>query len=196
MQKQSLSFYYIRVKSLKEYIFESLELVYHYMSVKNLCSLLKTNKFYLSDNDGYNPKGKENYSFLSTTRQRNALTGYPTGLIDPNIVRITLDYNKLRSKYKSSPVDWGKAKRLALKSTWGEENFEKNKTSLMLQTNVENEERFFSKSEILDDFFNYVKQVDLCEEYCTKEQIKYIQNNLFDIPIKIYKTEKEFKSGR
>ena len=119
MQKQSLSFYYIRVKSLKEYIFESLELVYHYMSVKNLCNLLKTNKFYLSDNDGYNPKGKEKYNFLSTTRQRNALTGYPTGLIDPNIVRITLDYNKLRSKYKSIQVDWGKAKRLSLKSTWG-----------------------------------------------------------------------------
>ena len=184
------------MKSLKEYIFESLELVYHYMSVKNLCNLLKTNKFYLSDNDGYNPKGMEKYSFLSTTRQRNALTGYPTGLIDPNIVRITLDYNKLHSKYKSSPVDWGKAKRLALKSTWGEENFEKNKASLMLQTNVENEERFFSKSEILNDFFNYVKQVDLCEEYCTKEQIAYIQKNLSDLPIKIYKTEKEFKLGR
>ena len=66
----------------------------------------------------------------------------------------------------------------------------------MLQTNVENEERFFSKAEIINDFFNYVKQVDLCEEYCTKEQITYIQNNLFDVPLKIYKTEKEFKFGR
>ena len=166
------------------------------MSVDDLCNLLKTNKFFLSPNDGYNPKGKENYYTLSTTRQRNAFTGYPTGLIDPNIVRITLDYNKLHSKFKSSPIDWGKAKNQALKSTWGEENFEKNKTSLMLQTNVENEERFFSKAEIINDFFNYVKQVDLCEEYCTKEQITYIQNNLFDVPLKIYKTEKEFKFGR
>jgi hypothetical protein len=185
---------------LKTYILESLEEVYHYMGVKDFLNLIATDEFYLSDDDGYNPKGKEEFHFLSTTRQRNALTGYPTGLIDRNIVRITLDYNKLHSKFKSGPVDWGKAKGAAIKKNWDPEDFERMKKSLMLQTNVENEERFYIKGDSINDFFWYVKRVDICKKYCSNKELEGIKFDLRDmyggIPLKIYDPEKEFNIGK
>lgn len=180
------------------YIRESLEKVYHYMSVEDLISLLKTDEFYLEENDGCNPSNLKNYNYLSTTRQRNALTGYPTGIINPNIVRLTLDYDKLHSKYKSAPVDWSRAKRKALRSNWDDENFETMKNSLMLQTDVEMEERFFIKQDSIPNFFKYVIQIDLCEEHCHKNQLDEVVRLLEKYPnvaFNIYKKEKDFKLG-
>jgi hypothetical protein len=184
------------MKPLYTYISESLDSVYHYMSIKQLVSLINDDTFIAAEDDGYSLKRYPHY--LSTTRQRNALTGYPTGLLDDKLVRLTLDYDKLRSKYKSGPVDWGKAKGQALKLHWDEETYELMKQDLMLQTNVENEERFYLNSDIISDFSRYIKVISTCERWLTPAYKKAIEDYCaeYNIELRLYDTPRQFLLGR
>lgn len=186
------------MRSLSNYLIESLQQVYHYTNYGNLFNILKENQFVLSENDDY---GDSKYKYyMSTTRQRNALTGYPTGMINPKISRIILDYDLLRSKYKIGPVDWGKSKKFAIKTNYpGDiEYFDKWFDSIRLQTNVEMEERVYSNKEVIPHFVAYIKQIDVMSGWLTKhelDELKEVCSNI-GLNLNIYNTEKDFNLAR
>ena len=148
------------MKPLSQYIIESQHELYHYTNVGNAINICAYDKFIASEDDGHNPKGYEYY--ISTTRQRNALTGYPTGMLGDDLVRFVFDGTSL-NKFKIVPLDWGKAKGRAIKKNWpaGGEDFDKNITSIMLQTNVESEDRILLKKPEVNDIHKYIKEIHI-----------------------------------
>lgn len=187
------------MNSLISYINESLEVVYHYMSINDLLSVIEDDTFYVADDDGHNSKSRKGYNYLSTTRQKNALTEYPTGLISDKIVRLTLDYDKLRAKYKAEPVDRSKAKTRAIRNSWiNKDDFDRYEKDIMLQTNVENEERFYVNNYYIRDFYKYIKGVDIIINQCTKEEFNAIRRycDFYKIRLKKYDNKRDFDLGR
>ena len=184
------------MKSLYYYIVESSDELYHYTNVDNAIDMVTDDEFLASENDGH---GRKDYRwYMSTTRQRNALTGYPTGMINNHIVRFVLDGRALGSKFKIEPVDWGHAKHIAIKNNWPDpDKFDKNLNSIMLQTNVENEDRVYLKSEVLKDLHKYIKEIHLDDKTTTSTEQRLFKTycDAYGITLKIM-SGKEFTLGR
>jgi len=184
------------MKQLYNYILESQQYLYHYTNVGNAVNVCADDVFGCSEDDGYSPKGYPYY--ISTTRQRNALTGYPTGMISNKLVRFVLDGSKL-SRFKITPIDWGHAKRTAIKSNWpaGPENFDKNIQSIMLQTNVESEDRILLKQEELKDFHKYISELHVDDSTATPNEIHLFKTYCdgYGIELKVM-NHKSFMIGR
>lgn len=184
--------------NLGEYINESLEEIYHFTNTDNLLELIKDDVFLTSSDDGYNPKEYKYY--ISTTRVKNANIGYPTGMLNDKIVRICLNVDILKSKYKVKPVDWGHAKEIAIKKNWpaGEKDFDKNKHEILKQTNVESEERVYTNDEEIKQFSKYIKRIDVYTEWFLPVELdrikEYCQTN--GIQLVEYSDEKKFKLGK
>lgn len=186
------------MRSLYSYIVESLEEVYHYTNYGNLERIMKGNRYIMSVNDGY---GDDKFKYyMSTTRQRNALTGYPTGMINPKIIRLTLDYDKLRHVYKIEPMDWGKAKSYAIKNSYPgtDEDFDKYYDYIRMQTNVEMEERVYSNKDIIPNFNKYIKRIDVMSGWLEKYELEDLKLRCekYGIELRIYNTEKQFNLAK
>lgn len=183
------------MKKLFFYIKESFAELYHFTNIGNLLNIIKNDEFITSADDGYTPNKYKYY--ISLTRMKCAFTGYPTGMIDDKIVRIVFN-GKLANKYKIKPVDWGKAKTFALKSMWGETAFNAMKDDLMLQTNVEAEERVCTNDDCIKNISKYISKIETYKNYLTQQEKreieKYCLNN--NITFIIYDNEKDFKLSK
>lgn len=153
--------------------------------------------FIPSLDDGDNPSGYSHY--ISTTRQRSALTGYPTHMIPDDIVRVTLDERALHSRYKIVPIDFCRAKWYAVKDKWQDkDDFNKYHDDIMLQSNVEMEDRVLLNDDEIKSFHKYVVRIDLNNEAIDPSDadtiIRYCDK--YDIPLNIYTNPKDFVTGR
>lgn len=98
------------------YLTESLEKVYHALDTRSLIEILKNNSLELSPNvsNVETEMGNDKYYFLSTMRNKSGTyflgvskdTKFPM-----KDVYIELDYDYLKSRMKSGPVDYWKAGR-------------------------------------------------------------------------------------
>ena len=78
----------------------AVDLEYHYTSLRNLISMMRTDTFNLSDNTDKFLKepGRKGDYFMSLTRMRNSAEGYGKGIINSDespVIRIELDGRKL-----------------------------------------------------------------------------------------------------
>lgn len=173
------------MKTLTQYITESQHELYHFTNVKDALKICSVDKWIGSYDDGGNPKGFG--YFISTTRQRNALTGYPTGMLGNDLVRFVFDTTAM-SKFKIIPYNHFRGFKLrAIKQNWeDQEAFDKYKDEVMLQTNVEAEDRILLRKEEIPNVHKYIKEIDLDDskttdaeyelfkEYCDKYSITLI----------------------
>lgn len=180
--------------SLNEYINESIQELYHFTDGKSLVEILKYDKFKTSQNDGHNPG---NYThFISTTRTQYSKIGYPSGMLNDDIVKIVLYKSKLKSNFKITPIDWGKAKLLYIKSKWsgGKEDYDKNKKELIKQTNVESEDRLLTNKEYIGDFHKYIKKIILNTQTIQPKDaddiIRYCDR--YNVEVVVCENDKEF----
>lgn len=138
------------MKGLYSYILESYGELYHFTNAGNMISILKSDEFILSGDDGYNPKGEY---YMSLTRMQFGGTGYPSQLIADDIVKIVVDAEKLAHHYKIVPIDTMKGK------------------STGFLGNVEAEERLLSNKKTIRGFRSYIKAIFLNAETTSAEDI-------------------------
>lgn len=179
------------MKALTDYIFEAMQELYHFTNAYNLVDILKDDTWIAS-----NDYDKELY--ISTTRMRNGIFGYPTGLLDDNnVVRVVFDGTKLNSKYKIKPVDKMHGKRLAVKANWSNpEDYDKYFNAH--QTNVEAEDRVFINATEVKGAHKYIKAIHVnlsnIDNKYLKDIIMYCKQ--YNIELKQYKNDKDFNIGR
>lgn len=180
--------------TLNKYINESIQELYHFTDGKSLVEILKHDEFKTSYNDGHNPS-KYKY-FISTTRTQYSKTGYPSGMLVDDIVKIVLYKSKLKSNFKIIPIDWGRAKSVYIKNKWpgGKEDYDKNKKELLKQTNVESEDRLLTNKEYIKGFHKYIKKIILNTQTINPKDadniIRYC--NKYDIEVVVCVNDKEF----
>lgn len=182
------------MKHLSTYLTEAQDALFHFTNGANLARILKADKFTASLNDGYSPPGYKYY--MSTTRQQFAGTGYPAGMVGSDIVKLCLDGKALGSTYKIQSIDWGRAKRQAIKGDWplGPENWEQYKSERMKQVNVESEDRVLLKTEHIPQFHKYIKKIVINHETIDAkdaDNIMYWADNR-GIEVVVTQTTKEF----
>lgn len=182
------------MKSLSCYITESLQELYHFTNAGNLINIIK-------DDEWVSSMEENGEMYISTTRSKNASTGYATQLIDEtNIVRIVFDGQKLNSKFKIKPVDKMRGKWQAIKANWNKcdpEVWNQNKENIMKQGNVESEDRVFVHDETIPNIHKYIKSIHINLENINSEYINPIEDycNKYDIEFRKYKNTKKFNLG-
>lgn len=169
------------------YLTESLEKVYHALNSRSLIEILKNNSLELSPNvsDVETKLGKGKYYFLSTMRNKSGTyflgvskdTKYPM-----QDVYVELDYDYLKSKMKSAPVDYWEAGRKG----------------------SEEEERFWSNDDHISDVSKFIKKIhvllrkdelDLDKPNKTLLNL-YWQAKFKKIPIFIYDKSQNYILGK
>ena len=184
------------MKPLSNYILESMQELYHFTNAYNLVAIMKDDEWIASIGDD---DENEDQTYISTTRSKNASTGYPTQLMDDtNIVRVVFDGNKLNSKYKIKPIDRMNGKKWAIKSNWDDDTFELNKSEILKQGNVEAEDRVYVNSNKISSIHKYIKSIHINLSNIDNKYIKTISEycKKYDIELKRYKNHSEFNLGR
>lgn len=167
------------------YLTESLQKVYHALNAHSLIKILKDNSFELSPNvsNVETGMGNDKYYFLSTMRNKSGTfllgvskdTKYPL-----NTVYVELDYDYLKSKMKSKPVDYWQAGR----------------------KNSEEEERFWTNDDHLTNVSKFIKSIHVLlrkgdlEEYRKTYVNLYWQAEFKKIPIYFYDNPQNFVVGK
>lgn len=183
------------MKTIIQYINESLEELYHYTNIHNLSNICMEDCIFGSPDDGHNEESiiKHCPFFISLTRTRRGDMGYPAGLIDQQITRIVFDVDKIKSKFKIRPVDYMHGKALSIRSNWkNKEAFDKHSIR-DIQINVENEERLYMKDDQLKDLHKYIKEIHVCtDDLSNRDRIAFDNYyKIYNIPIK-FLSKKEF----
>lgn len=186
------------MKQLNEYINEALEELYHFTFDTNLFGIIKTDTIRSSHDDGYSPKGFEYY--ISATRSKNANTGYPTQMWgDGSLVRIVLDSRLINSKMKIKPIDFSPAKGRAIKVNWvNKDDFDKYKDSIMMQSNVEAEDRILLNKKSIPNFHIYIKEIHICKDDISDKYYKPIKTycDKYNIPLIEFEDKRKFNRGK
>jgi hypothetical protein len=167
------------------YLTESLQKVYHALDVYALNKLLKNNSFELSPNvsNVETEMGNDKYYFLSTMRNKSGSfflgvskdTKYPL-----KHAYLELDYDYLKSKMKSKPVDYWKAGR----------------------KNSEEEERFWTNDDQLTNVAKFIKAIHvfLRKDALTEHRKMYVnlywQAKFKSIPLYFYDNPQNFVLGK
>jgi len=168
------------------YLTESLEKVYHALDVHQMISILKNNSLELSPNVSKveTEMGADTYYYLSTMRNKSGSyflgvsknTKYPM-----KDVYFEIDYDYLKSKMKSAPVDYWKAGR----------------------KDSEEEERFWSDEDHISDVSKFIKKINvllmdsLSDEARKKHIVNlYWQAKMRNIPIFFYDNPQNFVLGK
>lgn len=149
------------MRPLHTYILnEAMSELYHFTNGVNVANMLRHDSFKASKDDGYQPVSGYGY-FMSTTRQQFAGTGYPAAMMGQDICKIVLDGKALNSRYKMVPIDWGRAKMMAIRSEWpaGPDDWDMYKDERLKQTNVESEDRVLLKTATIPNFHRYIKKI-------------------------------------
>ncbi len=154
-------------------IVESIQELYHFTTVNCLMSIIDEDKFICSVDDYHN----DGYPYyMSLTRKRSALDGYPQAMLSSNLVRIIIDADALKSRYKIKSMDYGPAKWHAIKSNWKDKKaFDDNRDEIMKQSGVESEDRAYIKDEVIQDFHKYIKGIHLDASKINKYQYEEIK---------------------
>lgn len=167
------------------YLTESLQKVYHSLNAHALIKILKDDSFELSPNisNTETEMGNDKYYFLSTMRNKSGTfflgvskdTKYPL-----NTVYVELDYDYLKSKMKSKPVDYWKAGR----------------------KNSEEEERFWTNEDHLTNVSKFIKSIHVflrendLRDYRKTYANLYWQAKFKKIPIHFYDKPQNFVVGK
>lgn len=186
------------MKDLYTYINEALEELYHFTNDYNLVAITKSDTFEASPDDGHSPKGFDYY--ISATRSKNANTGYPTQMWDnEGLVRIVLDGRKINSKMKIKPLDFSPSKGRAIKANWkNKEDFDKYKADIMMQSNVEAEDRILLNKPEIKNFHTYIKEIHICKDNIDKDRYVLIKNwcNAVKVNLIEFENMREFNRGK
>lgn len=128
--------------------------LYHFTTLDNLLSILTQNMFVLRD---YNhPSNAEEILpykryFLCTTRNKRYGEGF-TVICKNAKVRISLDADKLKCRYKSSPVNiWKISSR-------------RHPKTILNSFKVEAEERFYNHTNTIPNVKRYIRKIDVLTE--------------------------------
>lgn len=169
------------------YLTESLEKVYHALDTRSLIEILKNNSLELSPNvsNVETEMGNDKYYFLSTMRNKSGTyflgvskdTKFPM-----KDVYIELDYDYLKSRMKSGPVDYWKAGRKG----------------------SEEEERFWSDSDHISNVSKFIKKIHVLlrkDERDLENPPKYIldlywQAKFKKLPIYFYDKSQNYVLGK
>ncbi|MCH5167844.1 MAG: hypothetical protein J1F35_08195 [Erysipelotrichales bacterium] len=208
------------MKSLVEFIKESLDEYYHFTSMDNVVKILEENRFKCSTREdefliAQNDKENENdrkydlyvreYEskfpyFLCTTRQKSGSNGFALQSRKlENRCRIVLDGNKLNSKYKIIPYNFFGSEEGKL-SAHREYNKDYQKY-VGKNRGDESEDRVLSKKKFIDNASNYIIRIDFCpsdSEYLDEETFKQFKklSKERNIDIYIYPDKKSFDLGK
>jgi hypothetical protein len=137
--------------------------------------------------------------YISTTRMKFGGTGYPTQLWDDkNIVRIVFDGRVLNSKFKITPVDKMKGKKMSLKSSYPDGVFDLYKSEILKQGNVEAEDRVIVNSQEIPNVHKYIKSIHVSLDNLDNKYIQPFRDycKKFNIELREYNTTNEFNLGR
>lgn len=185
------------MKGLYTYINEAMEELYHFTCSYDLVGIAKNDEFYSSKNDGHSPKGFDYY--MSTTRSKNANTGYPSQIWGDELVRIVLDGRKINSKMKIQPLDFSPSKGRAIRVNWNNvEDFDKYKDSIMMQSNVEAEDRILLNKKSIPNFHIYIKEIHICKDDISDKYYKPIKKycDKYNIPLIEFEDKRKFNRGK
>lgn len=180
------------MKTLYSYINESLQRAFHFTTLDCTMEICKTDTFTCSHDDGKNETG---FYYMSLSRQGNTVSGYPQGMINDNIVRFVIDYDKLRSKYKIKSLDFCRGKGIVIKANWPDkEAFDDAYDELKKQPNVECEDRVYLKDDSIKNFHQYVIELQVNMGKISSYQLsllkKYCKDNNFKLTLQSSKTFK------
>lgn len=172
---------------LEQVLNESLEKVYHALNVHQLISILKNDSLELSPNVSKveTDLNDKKYYFLSTMRNKSGT--YFLGIskdtkFPMKDVYVELDYDYLKSKMKSGPVDYWQANR---KGSEEEERFWSN------EDHISNVKSFIKKIHVL------VHKDDLTDEKRKKHLVNlYWQAKFKKIPLFFYDNSQNFVVGK
>ena len=190
------------MKDLSTHILEALEELYHFTNYANLMSILSSDTLRGSDevcSDGTDPK------FISLTRSKTSLTGYPHGMTDDKVIRIVLDGRKLQSRYKITPYDYfgsrgSSSKTLSMKTSWSDPGqFNLDADTTYRNPNVEAEDRIFLNAGVkgISDISSYIREIQVKGGDFTRDQIRDLNSicNKRGIDMKIL-SPRRFEIGR
>jgi len=167
--------------------------LYHFTDGAALVSILKSDEFRASEGDSINHDYKY---FVSTTRQQYAGVGYPQAMLASDICKLVLDGDKLNSRYKIVPVDWGHAKAQAIRDSWPEPefSFDPHKAERLKQINVESEDRILLRKPTIPYAHRYIKTIyidtNTIDPGDAEDIIKYGEK--YGIDVIVTQTTKEF----
>lgn len=171
------------------YLTESLQKVYHALTLNALMEILKTDSIELSPNMSSVEKdlGNDKYYFLSTMRNKSGtfLLGISKSTRLPmKDAYIELDYDYLKHHMKATPVDYWKAGRKG----------------------SEEEERFWSNEDKVKHVDKFIKAIHILKrDNLEPEQIKYLHDKMTSIwyaartkkiPIYFYDKPVNFVAGK
>lgn len=167
----------------KEFLNESLQKVFHATPIDALYSILKTDKLELVPNIASVEKhlgGKEKYYYLSTMRNKSGkyFLGSDKKTKTPRVeTYFILDYDYLKSRMKSLPVDYWESGR----------------------NNSEEEERFWSNDSELKGLSKFIKSIHVLVDN-EKNKKKYLQLQFMangrQIPIFFYDKPENYVLGK
>ncbi len=167
------------------YLTESLQKVYHALNVHQMIEILKNNLFELTPNISKVEKdlGDKKYYFMSTMRNKSGTyflgvskdTKYPM-----KNVYFEIDYDYLKSRMKSAPVEyWGAGRK-----------------------GSEEEERFWSNDDSIGNVGKWIKKIHVLIKKDVEDSWKkhlvnlYWQSKMRNIPIYFYDDSKNFITGK
>lgn len=167
----------------KEFLNESLQKVFHATPIDALYSILKSDKLELVPNIAPVEKhlgGKEKYYYLSTMRNKSGkyFLGSDKKANSPRVeTYFVLDYDYLKSRMKSLPVDYWESGR----------------------KNSEEEERFWSNESELKGLSKFIKSIHVLVDD-EKSKKKYLElqfmANARKIPIFFYDKPENYVVGK
>lgn len=131
-------------------------IVYHYCGYVACYGICENNQFVLSHIMRGTADGNINktYHYLSLTRQKTRKIGYS----QYKDVRITLDGDKLNSRYKGGPVDyWG----TSMGKQYYMQDGNKRGRYDPKQSRTENEDRVFSNDPVIPNASDYILRIDI-----------------------------------
>lgn len=171
---------------LESYLVESLQVVYHATPIEALYAILKSGKLELVPNMANVEKslgGKDKYYYLSTMRNKSGkyFLGSEKNAKTPRVeTYLVLDYDYLKSRMKSLPVDyWGSGRKYS-----------------------EEEERFWSNDFELKGLKKFVKSIHVLMPKEPKEkELKRLHELKFmasvnQVPINFYKDPQSYVVGK
>lgn len=175
-------------------VLESMQELYHFTDGSSLASILKSDTFTASHDDGFNPKGYD--YFMSTTRMQYSGTGYPTTMLATDLCKIVLKGRTLNSRFRIVPINFqGNTKAHAIRANWNDPKyFDDYKEERMRQPYVEAEDRVLLKQSTIKDFHKYIERIYIDTNTIGAKDaddiIQYAER--LGIPVDVTLTTKEF----
>jgi len=164
------------MKSLKRIILEEwtslnemgqIGQIFHFANLRNIKEILKSNRINFSTHlgTGADDRQSKGFYFLSLSRTKSAQAGYGRGQAGTSqgfpagvVARINFDHRKLRSKFKSAPVDYWQRKDIEQMKKMG---LRPDDIMHRMMRDFEYEDRLFSDKPILENASQYITSISI-----------------------------------